>query len=80
MIWTIFRWGIRIGFVATFFYIGTGDPNSLFAKAIGWSFFGWVVVRAAPGMWRDVKTLWYLGKRYGRTGMAAMGWKPNQVM
>lgn len=44
---------VRLSVVPALFVLGiyTGGPDGL----IGWLVLGWMIFRAGPGMWRDVR-------------------------
>jgi len=74
---TIFRFAIRVAFVLLFMsLVVKGSPLS----GLIFVFYAWVVVRAAPGMWRDFQGLWFIGKKYGREGFGRFGHKSNFYM
>jgi hypothetical protein len=62
---------IRLCLLALFAYVCLADGFHI--QIIGYIVTAWVLYRAAPGLWRDVKRLWSLGKNLSDSKISFRG-------
>jgi hypothetical protein len=76
----LLKWLFRIVLVFGFFVFGGAAGDGWVFQFVGWCFLVWVIVRAAPGMLEDFKTLWFFGSYVTKKGVARFAHKSNFYM